>query len=128
MALCSKCAKRKTCRELCPRAERYASRQHVRKKEKTFTDAKIFSIDGVSGGVSFDDLSSFYTLEVTKLPCLTAMENQIVSMVYLQRKTYSEVARALSGGRGKVRLNQNAVKHRLTRARQKIMSFYANSE
>ncbi|GEM_PF-2376281 len=126
--LCEECEDRKTCKKTCTKAEEYISHQHVNKRESTLTESNIYSIEGISDAGMFDISASIYTEEIAAFQFLSPLENKIVSMFYLQRKTYKGIARALSGGRGRNRLNQRGVKHRLSKARAKIMSHFSNSE
>lgn len=126
--LCQDCKKRETCTGLCARVEKHLDKREVKQHDQTFSEASIYAVDGISDDVYFDILSSVYTEEISEFSFLSPLENKIVSMFHLQRKTYKEIARALSGGRAKVKLNQRSVKYHLARAKAKIVSFYSNRE
>jgi len=120
MSICKSCEKRKECTFLCPKAYAYANQDYVSQTAVALEDA----------GGDFESpwlLSANHTEEIAQFDFLTPLENRILSMFYLRRLTYAQIARAISGNRSKEKKNQRAVKHHLSKARLKMVSFFSYS-
>ena len=111
MAVCDSCGKRDECNSLCPKAYAYANQDYV-------PQTAVLLEDNIGDFDSPWFLSANHTEEITNFDFLTPLENRILSMFYLQRFTYSQIA---------VRTNNKVrvVEYHLSKAKSKITGFFS---
>ncbi len=108
---CDSCGKRGECTSLCPKAYAYANQDYV-------PQTAVLLEDNIG---DFDPpwfLSANHTEEITNFDFLTPLENRILSMFYLRRLTYAQIA---------VRTNYKVkdVDNRLSKAKSKILGVFS---
>jgi hypothetical protein len=117
MPICKSCEKRKECTSLCPKAYAYANQDYV-------PQTAVFLEDNIG---DFDPpwfLSANHTEEITNFDFLTPLENRILSMFYLRRLTYAQIAIAMSG-HNKYKMSRKGVDYRLSKAKSKILGVFS---
>jgi len=111
MSICKSCEKRKDCTFLCPKAQIYADQDYI-------PQMAVLLEDNAGDFESPWFLSANHTEEITQFDFLTPLENRILSMFYLRRLSYAQIAIRTNN---KVRV----VEYHLSKAKSKITGFFS---
>lgn len=134
--LCQDCRKRPTCKKPCPALERDLRRFTKAQREKPLagvrdrqTATMNLRMDNIQQVISWRLLGigdNYFTLDGGDInfPRLTRLQNQCIQLFYFEGKSYRKIARALSGGRGKIRLNESQVRYQLHRAKKLLRKHF----
>jgi hypothetical protein len=114
MTRCERCAKRATCTELCPAAERYAACDYVSLRERYRGEA--FFITQTSTG--WEAIQSKAYTPLPDYECLTDHENEVLQTVRYQGLSYIETARIFD-------ITTGTLGVMLCRIKGKIAKFYS---
>ena len=123
MELCSKCLKRETCVELCPKAERYVNQDHVKMRELVSSNIVDMALDREDEELIHIEIASYLSCGDVNFECCTSLENRILKMFYIDKFTHKQIAHRLSNQHR--RLLSTAVKQRLKRVRVKLRHFFS---
>ena len=136
--LCQECSEKPTCVELCEKAEKWVNQDHVSQREMTFPQVAegergkirlnlILDLFNLRSNTPHSELVSYFTEEKVSFPFLPNLQNKCLHLFYFGGYSRAEIAKRLSGNRSKTKLNQNAVKHQLSKARKEIVSFFSKN-
>lgn len=124
--LCQNCPKRDRCTELCKKAARYVNQDEVGERESAKSEMTLNLLNMHVKMPGIAEVASYFTGESVNFPFLSDLDNKLLQMnVFSHPKmSYAKIAKTLSGGRAKTKLNQTQIRGRIYRAKCKIRDFF----
>ena len=116
--LCQDCKKKPTCTQLCNKAEKYVSRDHVSLRESQQSNVAIDLLSYHLSALCAGEVGSFFSSAPPFFPFLSPLQNKILGMFYFDGMSRKQIA---------MRVNRRvtSVESHLSRARAKIRMVFS---
>jgi hypothetical protein len=122
--LCQECKKKPTCTKLCERAEKWVNQDHVSLREIPKPEWLLARLNvKAKPPHKLPVLQSYFSQEKINFPFLTPLQNKCLHLFYFEGLSYKQIARSLSGGKRKLKINHTQVSYQIRSAKCQILQF-----